>query len=282
MAARPKNGGTSMGKLRKLQDRYKKGEITKAEYKTELKKLLDEEFIEQDSYDEALEFDPEEGRLIYTQEDMDRTVAKKAAAAIRKALKEAGVEVDASVTRLQDLTAKATEVIKAGIGKSPAADDKELTELRKKAGRADEMDKRFKDLIVENAVLKSLNNEFAPINPVQVVRALRLDYMDLIEIDDEGTVDQKSVRKALRKIADTEPNLFKDPESGSAEEDEENGGQGSQSTKGQSEQHSFSGKPPGGGGVTGTGAKAKEYQANAARAHEILVSQGLIPKEQNK
>jgi hypothetical protein len=268
-----------MGKLRKLQDRYKKGEIKKDEYLAELKKLFDEEFIEQEAYDEAKEFDPEEGRPIYTQEDMDRTVAKKAAAAIKKALKDAGVEVDASLTRLQDLTAKATEVIKAGIGKDPAANDKELTELRKKAAAYDGMGTRLRDLSIENAVLKALGSEFKAVNPVQVVRALRLDYMDLIDVDDEGTVDQGSVRKALRKIQGSEPNLFTEPEDEGGEGD--TGDQGNRNT-GDQDRGAFSSKAPGGGTGQYKGNKAKEAEANAARAREILKSQGLIKEDPKK
>ena len=40
-----------MGKLRKLQERYLKGELTKAQYEAECKKLLDDEILDQDAYD---------------------------------------------------------------------------------------------------------------------------------------------------------------------------------------------------------------------------------------
>ena len=48
-----------MGKLRKLQERYLKGELTKAQYEAECKKLLDDEILDQDAYDDALDYDPD-------------------------------------------------------------------------------------------------------------------------------------------------------------------------------------------------------------------------------
>lgn len=39
-----------MGKLRKLQERYLKGELTKAQYEAECKKLLDDEILDQQQY----------------------------------------------------------------------------------------------------------------------------------------------------------------------------------------------------------------------------------------
>ena len=84
-----------MGKLRKLQERYLKGELTKAQYEAECKKLLDDEILDQDAYDDALDYDPDYERPKYSQADVDSTVAKKAVKMVRKALKDAGVTVEA-------------------------------------------------------------------------------------------------------------------------------------------------------------------------------------------
>lgn len=82
-----------MGKLRKLQERYLKGELTKAQYEAECKKLLDDEILDQDAYDDALDYDPDYERPKYSQADVDSTVAKKAVKMVRKALKDAGVKL---------------------------------------------------------------------------------------------------------------------------------------------------------------------------------------------
>ena len=82
-----------MGKLRKLQEQYLKGEITKAEYEAKVKELLKDEILDQEQVDEALEYDPEHEKPQYSQADVDAMITTKAVRMVRKALKDAGVEI---------------------------------------------------------------------------------------------------------------------------------------------------------------------------------------------
>jgi hypothetical protein len=248
-----------MNKLKKLQKDYQAGKLTAAQYKAAVKDLLDDEELDQDQHDEALEFDPEEGggkdKLIYSQADMDGAIMKKARQLVRKELRDAGVDV--SEIKPQELLAKVAEMAAAGSGKEKET-DKELTNLRKKAALADTLETSNKALTIENAVLKAAG-KLNPVNPAQVVRALNADYADLLDFDEEtGLLDPKSVSKAIKKVAEAEPNLFKTAEAG--EEDDLEGGEGGQGG-------TFSGKPPGGAGA-GTaeqkGAAAKLAKQKAA------------------
>ena len=71
------------------------------------------------------------------------------------------------------------------------------------------LESKIKDLSIENAVLREAGT-YNPVNPTQVVRAIRSDYMDDIDYDDEtGDVDKKSVGRVLKRVSVAEPNLFK-------------------------------------------------------------------------
>ena len=225
-----------MGKLIKLQERYLKGELTKAQYEAECKKLLDDEILDQDAYDDALDYDPDYERPKYSQADVDSTVAKKAVKMVRKALKDAGVTVEADD---KTLLSKVAETIKNGSsgkgdgegGSGSSIDETELSKL-KEAGK------------------------YNPVNPAQVVRAISADYLDSIEFDEEnGTADAKSIARAIRKVHDAEPNLFK-PAGDDGDDDNGVGGSG----------NGFRGKGPGGAGSTKNG----ELEAKKAEALEML------------
>ena len=242
-----------MGKLRKLQEKYLKGEITKAEYTAQVNQLLTDEIIDQEQVDEALEYDPEHEKPQYSQADVDAMITTKAIRMVRKALKDAGVDIEADN---KTLLSKVAETIKTGSTKKDGDDgkgdskatDEELATLRKQADRAKTLGERVKDLVVENAVLKEAG-KYNPVNPVQVVRALRLDYMDGIDYDDEtGEVDTKSVSRALKKVHESEPNLFKVTENDDTDNSD------------------FKGKGPGGGG----GGGSKDHDAKKAQALEML------------
>lgn len=253
-----------MGKLRKLQERYLKGELTKAQYEAEVKKLLDDEILDQDAYDDALEYDPDYERPKYSQADVDSTVAKKAVKMVRKALKDAGVTIEADD---KTLLSKVAETIKAGSSSTgnegdggSGIDETELANLKAKAERSDTLAAQCKKLIIENAVLKEAG-KYNPVNPAQVVRAINSDYLESIEFDEEnGTADAKSVSRAIRKVHDAEPNLFKTV-------DNQDDGTGTGSSGG------FRGKGPGGAG----GTKDAEMEAKKAEALEML---GIKKKEE--
>jgi hypothetical protein len=256
-----------MNKLKKLQKDYQAGKLTEEQYKAKLQELLDGEDIDQDQHDEALEFDPEEGggeKLIYSQADMDAAIIKKARALVRKELRDAGVDV--SEIKPQELLAKVAEMAAAGSGKEKET-DKELLGLRKKAAAYDALEPANKALTIENAVLKAAG-KLNPVNPAQVVRALNADYADLLDFDEEtGQLDPKSVSKAIKKIAEVEPNLFKTAtnDEDQDEDDELEGGEGGQGG-------TFSGKAPGGagGGTTKQTKEAAKLAAGKAAALEML------------
>lgn len=249
-----------MGKLRKLQARYLKGEITKKEYDAELKKLLDDDILDQEQYDDAIEYDPEEEKPQFTQADVDRMVVSKAVKMVRKALKDAGVDGLEGIGN-KDLLAKVAEMAK---GKKDKDTDDGGQENKEATAAAEKWKKAYekavegnKDLTIENAVLKAAG-KYNPVNMSQVVRALKLDYMDLVDIDDEGKVDSKTVDRALRKIRDAEPNLFKaDEGDGESDEGDDNNAAGG-----------FKGKGPGGG--TSSGSKKTDLDKKTAEAMALL------------
>lgn len=240
-----------MGKLRKLQEQYLKGELTKAQYEAEVKKLLDDEILDQDVYDDALDYDPEHEKPQYSQADVDAIVAKRAVRMVKKALKDAGVSIDADDKTLLN---KVAEQLKGGSkqdGTTPGATDEDVANLRLQADKVPGLSSRIKDLIVENAVLKEAGR-YNPVNPAQVVRALRQDYMDAIDYDeDTGDVDVKTVSRALKKVYESEPNLFKPADDvDTTNKDDKTDG--------------FKGKGPGGGaGGSGADHDAKKVQALA-------------------
>jgi hypothetical protein len=252
-----------MKKLLKLQADYKAGKLTKAQYDAAVADLLADETIDQDEHDEALEFDPEDGDepLKYTQSEVDSFIVKKARDMVRKAAREAGLDV--KEIKPQELLTKVAEMAAAGSGKEQET-DAEVTALRKKAAAFDVMEPKHSALVVENAVLKTAS-KYEPVNPAQVVRALNADYKDLLEFDEEtGALDPKSVQKAIKRIATVEPNLFNKPE------DED---QGDDDLEDKQEQ-SFSGKPPGGAGG-GQSKQQKEATKLAAKKASALEMMGL-------
>ena len=253
-----------MGKLRKLQERYLKGELTKAQYEAEVKKLLDDETLDQDAYDDALEYDPDYERPKYSQAEVDSTIAKKAVKMVRKALKDAGVTIEADD---KTLLTKVAETIKdGGIGTSgeggagASISDADLEVLRTKAAKVDDLEDRCKTYAIENAVLKEAG-KYNPVNPSQVVRAIRMDYLDSIDFDEEtGTVEAKSLSRTIRKVHDNEPNLFKEV----GADDSDNSSSGSSG--------SFRGKGPGGAGE-------KKDAELAAKKEQALAMLGIKKEE---
>jgi hypothetical protein len=248
-----------MNKLKKLQADYRAGKLTKVQYDAAVKALLDDEELTQEEHDDALEFDPEEGgseKPIYTQADMDATVVKKARQMVKKAAKEAGIELTDVAPR--DLINHIAGLAATGSGKQKDS-DKEVVELRRKASLYDQLEPQNKALVVENAVLKAAG-KLNPVNPAQVVRALNADYSGLLEFDDEtGALDPKSVTKAIKRIAEAEPNLFNNPDGG----EEGEGGTGGEGGQGSN----FSGKPPGGAGAgTGSGGDKQQQKLAAQKA----------------
>lgn len=244
-----------MKKLKALQEQYRKGEITKAQYEAAVAKLLEDDTIDEEQQEEALDFDPEADKPVFTQADVDRMVAAKAVKMVRKALKDAGVELDASN---KDLLTKVAELAKGGAGSDGKATDQDLAKLKQLEGKTPQLEGRVKDLAIENAVLKAAG-KYDPVNAIQVVRALKLDYMDQVDYDEhDGKVDTRSVETVLKQIYKAEPNLFK-PKDGEEDNDD---------------QGALKGKGPGGG--TGGGKGKKDDDALLAQAREML---GITKKD---
>lgn len=247
-----------MDELKKLQGLYKAGKIKKDEYLKQLKELLDSKEISQEEHDEAKEYDPgdPDNKPIYTQAEVDGMVTRKAVALVRRALKDAGVNVDVPN---KELLGKVAELAKAGGDqKPPTATEQEIADLRKKAKKADDADSTIKRLQLENGVLKAAG-KFNPHNPAQVVRGLS-DYMGLLEEDDEGGYTPKSIEKAIKRMAENEPNLFKQAD------DEDGNDEGG----GNDDGGRFRGKGPGGGTPGGDDKKAAERAKKKTAALEMM------------
>lgn len=251
-----------MDKLQKLQADYRAKKITKAEYDAKLKKLLEDEDITQAEHDEAADFDPADpdDAPRYSQKEVDRIVLQKARREIKKALKAAGIELDPAAVNDKNLFEHVAQLALAGQGKLPAESEiaKQLKEAQQKLAKAGGAAADYQRLVLENAVLKTAG-KYKPLNPAQVVRALG-DYADLIEYDDEGKPDAKSVDRAIKKIATAEPNLFE------AQEDED--GEGTHS-KGNDDRGNFRGKGPN-GGTPPTSKKQQELDAKKAKGLELM------------
>ena len=215
-----------MHKLKKLQGIYMKGEITKQQYEAELAKLLEDDYIDQGEHDDAKNYNPDDDKPIYTQADVDSFIAKKATSVIRKALKDAGIEVEGTN---KDLLPKVVELVKAGQSKDGTATDEDLQKLQTYEKQVPTLQAQLRELQISNAVMEAAG-KYNPHNMKQLVRALKSDYADLLEVDDEsGELDSVTVDKALKKVRDAEPNLFKEVEGG----DEGNkGGQGGRGPRG--------------------------------------------------
>lgn len=250
-----------MNKLKRLQQRYADGKINEEAYQAAVADLLEDADLTQEEHDTALEYTPDDDsdeKLIYSQADMDGAIVKKARALVKKSLKDAGVDV--ADVKPQDLLTKVAELAAAGNGKAKETDS-EVAELRRKAAAFDKLEPVNKSLTVENAVLKSAA-KLNPINPAQVVRALNADYADLLEYDEEtGALDPKSVAKALKRVADVEPNLFGKPEGGTDDNQQHQQADGT-----------FSGKTPGGagGGTTQAEKDAAKMATQKAKALDML------------
>lgn len=248
-----------MNKLQRLQADYQAGKITKVDYLEKLAALLTAEDIDQKEHDEAAEYDPADPDDVprYSQNEVDRVIAKKARTLVRQALKTAGVTLDPATVNDKNLFEQVALLVQASQGKLPTETEtqKLLKEATAKLAKVGDADNVIQKLTLENAVLK-MTGKHKPLNPAQVVRALA-DYSDHIEYDDEGKLIGKSVEKAIRKMAEAEPNLF------AAVEGDDNNDDGEGGTGG-----GFKGKPPGGGNPP-AGAAAK-FAAKKSEALEML------------
>lgn len=243
-----------MNAIQKLQAKYAAGKITKEQYEQQLADLLKDEEVTQEEYDEAADYDPEDQGepLLYSQSDVNDIVKRKAVGLVRKALKDAGIAVDAPN---KDLLEKVVELVQAGNGKSGDEAAQEVVALKKQIATMEKAAGQYTELQIENSILKAAG-KYDPYNTTQVVRALKADYTDLLEYDEEtGQLLGNSVDKAIQRVAKAEPNLFKNPEgSGADDTDPNKGGE-------------FKGKGPGGG--TGSGQK-KDLAKQKAVALEML------------
>jgi hypothetical protein len=260
-----------MDLLKVFQEKYRAGKLTKERYAEKVKELLEDGDLTQEEHDKALEFDPkakEGDDLIYSQEDMDRMAVNVARRLVRQEFKKAGIDLDVDN---KGLLAHVVGMVKdggKGDGKGGNVDEKELAQLRKAADKAKGLADKVKDLSLENAVLRNAGGQYTPVNPNQVVRALK-EYADEIDYDDNDVPDKRSVDLVLRKLAKAEPNLFKTPEGGGSEDDDKSGGAGDEGKGGG---NGFSGKTPGGGTGGNKGGNPSKDEATVA---DMLVRAGI-------
>jgi hypothetical protein len=258
--------------LKRLQEKYRAGKLTKAQYEAKVKELLEDGDITQEEHDKALEFDPkapEGGELIYSQEDMDRMAVNVARRLIRKEFRAAGIELDVDNKGLIPYIVNLVKEAGKGDGKSGAQiDEKELAQLRKAADKAKALADKVRDLSLEVAVLRNASGPYTPVSPVAVVRALK-DYADEIEYDENDVPDKRSVELLLKKLAKAEPYLFKTSDGGGSEDDnpadDQKGGG-----------NNFAGRPPGGG--TG-GSKGGAQSKDEAKLADMLARAGVKPQQ---
>lgn len=265
-----------MEALKRLQAQYKAGKLTKQQYEAKLAELLEAEDITQEQHDTAKDFDPDDdgaNKPIYSQAEVDAIVVKKAKNIVRKVLKDAGVDLTGVDNR--NILDEAGKLVKAGLGKK--VDDSELAKenekLKKQLATSGDAAGQLRDLRLENAVYKALGGgKFKAINPAQVVRALKADYADLIEFDeDTGNVVNKSIEKAVRRVAESEPNLFHAPEDGDDGEGDGDDGTDPNGKRNGDDGKGFRGKPPGGGNPP---SKNAAYEVNKKAG---LVLLGIKP-----
>jgi hypothetical protein len=250
-----------MNKLKELQEKYKKGELTKVQYLAAVAALVDSKDLTQDEADDATDYNPDADKPVYTQADVDGMIARKSTQALRKILKDAGVEIDAAN---KDLPGKVVELVKIGTGKMKVPEGQEVEQLKAQAAKAGTMAADVKTLRLENALLKTIG-KYNPVSASPVIALLKSDYAHLVDYVDEttGEVDLKSVERVVKRLQLDEPTLFKaDDQSG------DKGGKGG-------EGNNFRGKGPGGTGSAGD----KGHDTNKARALEMM---GLNKKDETK
>lgn len=251
--------------IKRLQKLLTDGKLTAAEYAADLKDLLDDELIKQDEFDGAKDFEveDEDSKLIFSQSDLDRQLLPKARSLVKKALKDAGVNLDGIENK--DLLSNFGNLALQGQKKgSLTVDEAGLNDLQKKAKQFDDLQPKVKALTLENAVLKAAGS-YKPVNQKQVVRALE-DYKEFLEYDEDENLVPKSIDKALKKLAEAEPNLFTNAAAGNQEDDPDDEKQ---------QQSGFQGKPPGGAGTS----VGKDQEKQAAQVAEALSMMGIKPQK---
>jgi hypothetical protein len=248
--------------IKRLQKLLTDGKIDLQEYKEQLQELLDDEIIKQEDFDGAKDFEPEneDDKPIYSQADFDRSLVAKARKMVKKALTDAGVDLEGIENK--DLLNTFANLALTGQKKGDlSVDEKEVNDLKKKAKAFDDLQPQVKGLNLENAVLKAAGT-YNFVNPKQVVRALD-DYKEFLEYDEDDVLVPSSVDKALKKLATAEPNLLTSAGNGNPEDDEDD-------LDKQNQGGSFQGKGPGGAGGGNNAAAATKQAKLKNEALELL------------
>ncbi|MGP9042111.1 hypothetical protein [Cytobacillus kochii] len=257
-----------MKQIQRLQKLLKDGKIDQTEYVEQLQELLDDEIIKQEDFDKEKDYEPEDtdDKAIYSQSDVDRMIMVKARKMVKKALTEAGVDLE-GVENKDLLTTFGTLSLQGQKKGDLSVDEKEVNDLKRKAKAFDDLQPQLKGLSIENAVLKAAG-EFNPISPKQVVRALD-DYKEYLEYDEDDVLVPKSINRALKELAKAEPNLFTTVESGQNEHEAD--------LEGKEKSGGFQGKTPGGAGAGKGDKSAKETKLK----NEALAMMGFADKNKN-
>lgn len=134
--------------------------------------------------------------------------------------------------------------------KGKPADEVKAQEDRDRQERADKAEAAAKRLKLENAFLRSSDVDW--IDPDD---ALRLVDLDDVDIDEDGTVDRKSLRSALRALAKAKPHLVKSKKASGQTDDENDDDEPSSRRSGSK----MNGKRKGSKSVTNRDQLAKDF-----------------------
>jgi hypothetical protein len=140
--------------------------------------------------------------------------------------------------------------LKALENKGKPADEVKAQEDRERQERADKAESAARRLKLENAFLRSSDVDW--IDPDD---ALRLVDLDEVDVDEDGTVDRKSLRSALRALAKAKPHLVKSKKAGGQTDDDQDDDEPSSRRSGSK----MNGKRKGSKNVTNRDQLAKDF-----------------------
>lgn len=121
----------------------------------------------------------------------------------------------------QKRNAEMASRLKALEDKDKKPDEIAAREAQEAADKASKAEARNRQLTLENAFFRA--NTVDWVDPAD---ALKLVDLSEIDVDDDGIVDAKDLRAALKDLARRKPHLVKKPKAASTDDDEDDKGQG--------------------------------------------------------
>ena len=150
------------------------------------------------------------------------------------------------------------ERVKAIENKDRKPEEVASEELTKARSDVDSLTKTNRELTLKLAVVTTPlpGKEWVDIDDTLAL-AERLGYLDDVEVEDDGTVDRKSLRAALRELARNKPHLVKASGRGKSTKDDDSDEDTDDEPR--SSAPSMNGKRKGGRGTTDRAALAKRF-----------------------